>query len=62
LTPAQRVRRLAKFQGCQSDSEQDEDDLSDGDRDVVADEYTAAQKLDQIEVAVLLQLLQTIEE
>jgi superfamily II DNA or RNA helicase len=55
LPPAQRSKRLAQLQGRLVDSEQDEDDLDDADRDVLIDEFTAAQELDQLraEIAVL---------
>jgi superfamily II DNA or RNA helicase len=58
LTPAQRSRRLAAMQGRLVDSEQDEDDLDDTDRDLLIDEFTAAQELDQLraEIAVLKDL------
>ena len=52
---AQRSKRLAQLQGRLVDSEQDEDDLDDADRDVLIDEFTAAQELDQLraEIAAL---------
>ncbi len=58
LTPTQRARRLARTQGRLPDAEQEEDDLDEAARDVVVDEYTAAQELDQMrrEVAVLKEL------
>jgi superfamily II DNA or RNA helicase len=60
LSPAQRSRRLAAIQGRLVDSEQDEDDLDDGDRDVLIDEYTAAQEIEQLraEVAALKDLVE----
>ena len=59
LPPAQRARRLAQLQGRLADVEQDEDDLDDADRDRLADEFTAADGLDQLraEVAALHELL-----
>ena len=58
LSPAQRSRRLAAIQGRLVDSEQEEDDLDDTDRDVLIDEYTAAQEIEQLraEVAALKEL------
>ena len=46
------------MQGRLVDSEQDEDDLDDADRDLLIDEFTAAQELDQLraEIAVLKDL------
>lgn len=58
LPPAQRARRLAQLQGRLADGEQDEDDLDEASRDLLADEFTAALELDQLraEVAALRDL------
>ncbi len=48
LSPSQRARRLAALQGRLPDAEQEEDDLDDGVRDQLVDEYTAALELDQL--------------
>ena len=60
LTPAQRSKRLAALQGRLVDSEQDEDDLDDGDRDRLIVDYTAAIELDQLraEIAALKDLVE----
>ena len=60
LTPAQRSKRFAALQGRLVDSEQEEDDLDDGDRDQLIDEYTAAIELDQLraEIAALKDLVE----
>ncbi len=60
LTPAQRSKRLAALQGRLVDSEQEEDDLDDGDRDQLIDEYTTAIELDQLraEIAALKDLVE----
>jgi superfamily II DNA/RNA helicase len=59
LSPAQRARRLAQLQGRITDLEQDEDDLDDADRDLLADRFTSALELDQLraEIAALQELL-----
>jgi superfamily II DNA or RNA helicase len=59
LPVAQRTRRLAQLQGRLDDVEQDEDDLDDGDRDRLADEFTSAVELDELraEIAALQDLL-----
>ncbi len=59
LSPAQRARRLAQLQGRISDLEQEEDDLDDADRDLLADRFTSAVELDQLraEIAALQELL-----
>lgn len=59
MSPAQRARRLAQLQGRIADAEQDEDDLDDAARDLLADEFTTALELDQLraEIAVLRDLL-----
>lgn len=59
LTPQQRAKRLAWLQGRLPDAEQDEDDLDEGTRDQLADEFTAALELDQIrmEIAALQELV-----
>jgi SNF2 family DNA or RNA helicase len=59
LSPAQRAKRLAQIQGRLVDAEQDEDDLDDSDRDVLANEFTNAMELDQLraEIAALRELL-----
>jgi SNF2 family DNA or RNA helicase len=58
LPPAQRARRLAQLQGRLSDGEQDEDDLDDSERDLLADQFTSAVELDQLrtEIAALQDL------
>ncbi|MFB3779573.1 MAG: DEAD/DEAH box helicase, partial [Bryobacteraceae bacterium] len=55
LAPAQRARRLAALQGRLADAEQDEDDLDETDRDVLVDDFTVAEELDQLraEIAAL---------
>lgn len=60
LPPAQRSRKLAALQGRLVDTEQDEDDLDDADRDVLIDEFTVAEELDQLrsEIAVLKDLVE----
>jgi superfamily II DNA or RNA helicase len=59
LSPSQRSRRLAMLQGRLADAEQEEDDLDEVDRDVLVDEFTAAQELDQLraEIAALKELV-----
>lgn len=59
LPPAQRARRLAQLQGRLSDVEQDEDDLDEGQRDLLTDEVSAAIELDQLrsEIAALSELV-----
>jgi superfamily II DNA or RNA helicase len=60
LTPTQRVKRLAALQGRLADAEQEEDDLDDGERDQLIDEFTAANELDQLraEIAALKDLVE----
>ncbi|MGD0767478.1 MAG: helicase-related protein [Tepidisphaeraceae bacterium] len=60
LPPAQRSRKLAQLQGRVIDAEQDEDDLDDADRDVLIDEFTVANELDQLrtEIAALKDLVE----
>ena len=59
LSPPQRARRLAQLQGRISDAEQDEDDLDEAERDLLADGFTDAIELDQLraEIAALQELL-----
>jgi len=59
LSPAQRARRLAALQSRLTDAEQEEDDLDDSSRDILVDEFTAAQELDQLreEIAALRELV-----
>lgn len=59
LPPAQRAKRLAQLQGRLTDAEQEEDDLDDAERDLLADEFTSAVELDQLrsEIAALQELL-----
>lgn len=59
LSPTQRAKRLAQIQGRLTDVEQDEDDLDDTERDLLADEFTTAIELDQLraEIAALRELL-----
>lgn len=59
LPPAQRAKRLAQLQGRLTDVEQEEDDLDDAERDLLADEFTSAVELDQLrsEIAALQELL-----
>ena len=59
MSPAERTRRLAQLQGQLADAEQDEDDLDEAARDVLADDATAAVELDQLraEVAALGDLI-----
>ena len=58
LSPAQRAKRLAQLQGRLSDGEQEEDDLDDSQRDLLADETTSALELDQLraEIAALAEI------
>jgi superfamily II DNA or RNA helicase len=58
LPPAQRARRLAQLQGRLADAEQEEDDLDEEARDLLADDFTAAAELDQLraEIAALQEL------
>jgi len=60
LSPSQRSRRLAMLQGRLADAEQEEDDLDEGDRDVLVDQFTAAEELDQLraEIAALKELVE----
>jgi superfamily II DNA or RNA helicase len=60
LTPAQRAKRLAAWQGRLPDAEQDEDDLDDAVRDQLVDEYTAALELEQLraEISALKELVE----
>jgi superfamily II DNA or RNA helicase len=60
LPPAQRARRIAQLQGrIVDDVEQDEDDLDEAERDLLADEFTTAAELDQLrtEIAALKELV-----
>lgn len=59
LPPPQRARRLAQLQGRTEDAEQDEDDLDEAERDLIADGFTDAIELDQLraEIAALQELL-----
>ena len=59
LSPPQRARRLAQLQGRLDDAEQDEDDLDESQRDLLADGFTDALELDQLrtEIAALQELL-----
>lgn len=60
LPPPQRAKRLAALQGRLPDAEQDEDDLDESARDILADEFTAAVELDELraEIAVLKDLVE----
>jgi SNF2 family DNA or RNA helicase len=64
MSPAERVRYLEKLRGRLTDEEQDEDDLDEGSRNDLVDEFTVAQELDQIrqEVAVLKGLVEQARE
>ena len=59
LSPARRAKRLAQIQGRLSDAEQEEDDLDEGQRDLLVDEATAALELDQLraEIAAVAEVL-----
>ena len=59
LPPVHRAKRLAQLQGRLTDAEQEEDDLDDAERDLLADEFTSAVELDQLrsEIAALQELL-----
>jgi len=60
LSPAQRADRLALLQGRLPDAEQEEDDLDDGARDQLVDDYTAALELEQLraEITALKELIE----
>jgi superfamily II DNA or RNA helicase len=60
LPPAQRSRKLAQLQGRLVDTEKEEDDLDDADKDVLIDEFTVAEELDQLraEIAALKDLVE----
>ena len=53
MSPAERARRLAELQGRLVDAEQDEDDLDEAARDVLADDATGAVELDQLRAEVV---------
>lgn len=52
LNPAQRAQRLAQIQGRLADRELDEDDLDDEARDVLVDELTTAEELNQLRMEI----------
>jgi len=60
LSSTQTARRLETIQSRLPDAEQDEDDLDEGARDQLIDEYTAAVEIDQLrsEVAALKDLIE----
>jgi superfamily II DNA or RNA helicase len=60
LPPSQRARYLDRLRGRLTDAEQDDDDVDDATSDHLADEYTAADEMDQIraEVAALRDLVE----
>jgi hypothetical protein len=60
LSPSQRSKRLAILQGRLADAEQEEDDLDETDRDVLVDQFTAAQELDQLRAEIVA--LKDLEE
>lgn len=63
LPPAEQRRRLLQLAGRLADVERDEDDLGEQERDVLVDEVTAAQHLDQLreEIAALRDLVEYAE-
>jgi len=60
LPPSQRARYLDRLRGRLTDDERDEDDLDETQSDELADEYTAAEEMDQLraEVAALRDLVE----
>jgi len=59
LSPSERAKRFAQMQKKFTDDEQDEDDLDDGERDQLIDDFTTVGEMNQlnVEIAVLTDLL-----